>query len=415
MNAPHALATPEVKTLDTVFFELPYVPEFLLEETRLWFAPQQANPKFVHVELVGDSGKNWQAYYSKKGWCFVHEEPRPAEGPFQVPASGIHLTVLEPGKIFTPKPVLRLVEGGPTIPIVSLQKRRPLNEWRPNYLQALNFIKKYEWAQSVPYSVKAAIWEIEECGQIAGSVAWRNAEIVLRNFDSRELRLTLSDIFFNRPEDYPLGSEIYLRVLGTSGPNGFDELVNLSRHPVSRKRKIVASTLGELKNCEGLPALLKLLEDEDPEVRRSALRALGKVGVRTQQDPDGAVAAYLESPEIPERVWAAQAFVKGGDRSHEKYLLTLVKEEPRLLTDMGELGDVLADLKLEESVPYLMNRLKSDRQEFRADAAEALGKVTGLNREYQSNDDDEQRRSALKIYQRWWDDRKKERRTAGAR
>ena len=415
MNAPSVLAEPEVKPLEQVFFELPYVPEFLLEETLLWFVPSRAEPATVFVELVGDSGKNWKTYYSKKGWNFVHEDPRPADGPYHVPPGGIHLTVLEPGKIFSPKPVLRLSSGGPTIPIVSLEKRRPLNEWKPNYIQALNFIKKYEWPHTVPRSVQYAIWEIEECGQIAGSVAWRNAEIVLRNFDSKELRLTLSDVFFNRPEDYPLGSEVYLRMLGTSGPNGFLELLELSKHPVSRKRKVVANTLGDLRNSDGVPSLLELLEDEDPDVRRSALRALGKVGVTPAQDPGGKVAAYLDSPEIPERVWSAQALLKGGDTTHEKYLLTLVKEEPRLLTDMGELGDVLADLKLEESVPYLIQRLKSDRQEFRADSAEALGRVTGLNLEYQSNDNDEQRRAAIKAYQRWWDDRKKERRSENAR
>src|SRR6185436_1432092 len=92
------------------------------------------------------------------------------------------------------------------------------------------------------------------------------------------------------------------------------------------------------------------------------------------------------------------------------FLITLVKEEPRLLTDMGELGDVLADLGLIESVPYLINRLKLDKAEFRADAAEALGKVTGLGLEYQSVDSEEQRRNAIKVYTRWWEDKKKERR-----
>ena len=41
-------------------------------------------------------------------------------------------------------------------------------------------------------------------------------------------------------------------------------------------------------------------------------------------------------------VWAAQAALKGGDRSYEKFLITLVKDEPRLLTDMGEL-EAMAD------------------------------------------------------------------------
>jgi len=87
-----------------------------------------------------------------------------------------------------------------------------------------------------------------------------------------------------------------------------------------------------------------------------------------------------------------------------------VKDEPRLLTDMGELGDVLTDLGLVESVPYLIQRLKSDKQEFRADAAEALSKLTRLGLEYQSLDSEDQRRSAIKTYQRWWEEYKKDRR-----
>ena len=147
-------------------------------------------------------------------------------------------------------------------------------------------------------------------------------------------------------------------------------------------------------------------------MRAMALRSLGRVGVTQELDPAGKVAAYLESEELPFRVWAAQALTKGGSPDHDKFLLGLVKEEPRLLTDMGELGDVLADLGLEESVPYLINRLKHEKSEFRADAAEALARVTRVDLDYQSLDTDDQRRHAIKTYTRWWEDRKRERRKA---
>jgi hypothetical protein len=401
----------DAKQLESAFLELPYIPDFLLEETLFWFAPTREGADAVYLELTGDAAETWKSSYTKKGWSFIHDDPRPAEGPYRVAGPSIRLSILEPGRIFAPKPVLRLAEGGQAIPIVSLEKRRPLNPWKPNYIQALNFIKKYEWPHSLPRSVQHAIWEIEECGQIAGSVSWKNAELILRDFDTKELRLTLADIFFNRPEDYPLGSEVYLRTLGRSGPNGFAELVELAKHPISRKRKVVAHTLGELRKPEGVAPLLVLLEDEDPDVRNAALRALGKTGVRPGEDPSGKVIAYLGDPEVPKRVWAAQSLLKGGDIAHEKFLLTLVKEEPRLLTDMGELGDVLGDLGLFDAVPYLIHRLKSDKAEFRADAAEALGKVTGVELEYHSVDTEEQRKSAIKTYTRWWEDRKREKRS----
>jgi len=398
----------EAKSLDEVYFELPYVPDFLLEEVHLWFVPERDNPTAVYIELLGDSGQHWTSYYSKKGWNFVHEESRPAEGPYR--ATNIHISILEPGRLFAPKPLVRLDKEGAAIPIVGLEKKRPINPWKPNYIQALNFIKKYEWQHSLPRSAQHAIWEIEECGQVAGSISWKNAERILQDCDSKELRLTLADIFYNRPEDYPLGSEVYLRVLGQSGASGFKDLLELAKHPISRKRKIVANTLGELKDSKGVNALLELLEDEDPEVRIAALRGLGRVGVNRDLDPENKVAGFLESEDVSKRVWAAQAALKGGDRSYEKFLITLVKDEPRLLTDMGELGDVLADLSLIEAVPYCVNRLKHPKAEYRADAAEALGKLTGLNLEYQSIDNEDLRRKTIKAYTRWWDEKKRERR-----
>ena len=72
----------------------------------------------------------------------------------------LQLLMQEPGRIFQPKPILRLAGDGPAIPIVSLDKRRPLNPWKPNYIQALNFIRKYEWQTEQPRSVQHAIYEI---------------------------------------------------------------------------------------------------------------------------------------------------------------------------------------------------------------------------------------------------------------
>ena len=400
----------EARTIGVAFLKLPYIPDFILDEVQFWFAPTRREARAVYHELLGASAKSWTSYYTKKGWAFLHADTREAEGPYRVKPGETHIEILEPGRIFAPKPLFQFDRSSPGIPIVSLEKRRPLNPWKPNYIAAVNFIKRYEWPHPLPRSVSYAIWEIEECGQIAGSLSWKNGEAILRDNNSAELRSTLADIFYNRPEDYPLGSEVYLRTLGLAGPEGFEKLTELAAHPVSRKRKIVAQTLGELRRPEGVKTLLLLLDDEDPDVRTAALRAIGRVGVNATTDPEGKVAEYLQSPDIPKRVWAAQSLLNGGDESQEKFLITLVKEEPRLLTDMGELGDVLGDLGLTEAVPFCINRLKSEKPEFRADAAEALAKITGLNIEYQSLDTDEQRRNAIRTYSRWWEDTKRERR-----
>ncbi len=109
-------------------------------------------------------------------------------------------------------------------------------------------------------------------------------------------------------------------------------------------------------------------------------------------------------------MWAAQALFKGGDTSHQKFFINLVKEEPRLLTDMGELGDVLGDIQLLQVVPFVINRLKHDKPEYRADAADALEKLTGLELNYTSHDQSpEVRRRAIRLCNRWWSDYKRTR------
>ena len=388
-----------------------YIPDFLAEDVRFWFVPDREAPKAVYHELVGDAAEIWESYYTKKGRSFI-VSGRSGDGPYTIDAEDLHFEVLEPGKLFAPKATFRFTWDSAPLPLVSLEKRRPLNPWKPNYIEAINFIKGYEWKENVPRAIDYAVWEIEECGEVAGSTAWRNAERILRDHRSRPVLEALADIFFNRPEDFPLGSDVYLRILGESGEAGFALLVMLGDHPIARKRKVVANAFGKLASADGLPTLLLLLEDEDPEVRTAALRAIGKVGVDKESDAEGKVAAYLESDEVPKRVWAAQALYRGGDKSFQKFFINLIKDEPRLLTDMGELGDVLSDLELFQAVPFMINRLKHGKPEYRADAAESLEKLTGLELNYQSYDESqEERRNAIKLCNRWWNDYKRTRAT----
>src|SRR5262245_59065716 len=100
-EAPQEIA----KTLDAVNFELPYIPDFLLEQTLLWFVPSRDKAAGAYLELSGSDAKDWSSYYTKKGWNFVHAESRQADGPYRAAKGGLHLRVLEPGKIFAPKPV----------------------------------------------------------------------------------------------------------------------------------------------------------------------------------------------------------------------------------------------------------------------------------------------------------------------
>ena len=51
------------------------------------------------------------------------------------------------------------------IPLDSIEKRRPLNPWKPNHLRSTNFITRYEWREPVP----RAAW----CGRVGSRPARR--------------------------------------------------------------------------------------------------------------------------------------------------------------------------------------------------------------------------------------------------
>lgn len=425
MHADHRsstgeLSTREELTLDHAVLELPYIPDFLLDDILFWFVPSRDECREVYHELVGRSAENWSTYYSKKGWNFLHDEGAraAAEGPFAVRPGEIDLDLLEPGRLFAPKPRFSFERGGPSFTLVSLEKRRPLNPWKPQFIRALEFIRKYEWPHEIPRRAQAAIWDIEECGEIAGSTSWMNAEGVLLRSDTENVRRTLSDVFYNRPETYPLGSQVYLRVLGRLGREGFEELLELARHPITRKRVAVARALGDPSLGEAiddeerhrlrLETLLVLLEDEDPGVRSAALRSIATEGLRPGND-SSKIAAYLEAPEISHRVWAARA-LSDLDEEQRKFLIGLVKEDRRPLTDLGELGELIAESKLYDVVPYLIQRLKSEDRQVVIDAAEVLQKLSGTELEVTAAGADEEKREAIKRYTRWWEEIKRDRR-----
>ena len=216
-------APPSFETLEEIYLDLPYIPEFLVEDVQFWFVPTFAAAKAVYHELIDESAKDWTAYYTKKGWSFIHETGE-REGPYRVRDGGTHLDVLQPGKIFAPKPRVRLRKDGPPIPLPSLEKHRPINEWKPNYVKALNFIKKYDWPHAIPRRVTLSIWEIEECGQVAGSTSWINAERVLLASDSAQVRTQTFHV---------------MRALDLQGDPLLEEAFAIPCHQVSQRREAI--------------------------------------------------------------------------------------------------------------------------------------------------------------------------------
>jgi len=404
---------PPERMLDELTLELMYIPEFDVEELRYWFAPSLASPRAIYQEIANDPNGHWASYYTRKGWDFLFSgaEPR-GEGPFTVREGGTRLEIVDSGRLFSPKPVVRIGGSGEPLPLVGIAKQQPLNAWRPNYLKGLNFIRKqYRWEHELPTKAVRAFYVIEECGEFSGSSAWINAERIFLQSDSEALRATLSDFFSQRPEEFELGSEIYLRVLGRLGEDGFSKLLELARHSVTRKRRHVAATLAGL--CEGRPrgieTLLLLADDEDFGVRDEALKALAEAGVDAAIDSEGRVASFLESQELRHQVWAAAAYLKGGDEEQRKFLVQLVKDSERTLSELGDLGDIIVNLQLLDVTPFLIRRFKSGTDDIALDAMETLSSLTGIELEYSVLNDPEAKRSATKQLKRWWEERKRER------
>jgi hypothetical protein len=173
----------------------------------------------------------------------------------------------------------------------------------------------------------------------------------------------------------------------------------------------VAATLAGL--CEGRPrgieTLLLLADDEDFGVRDEALKALAEAGVDAAIDSEGRVASFLESQELRHQVWAAAAYLKGGDEEQRKFLVQLVKDSERTLSELGDLGDIIVNLQILDVTPFLIRRFKSGTDDIALDAMETLSSLTGIELEYSVLNDPEAKRSATKQLKRWWEERKRER------
>jgi len=84
--------------------------------------------------------------------------------------------------------------------------------------------------------------------------------------------------------------------LGSIGsPESADALRRHLSDPSARVRSLIASSLGWSGDSSDGPALLQLLRDDDPFVRRSAMRSLTELGIDSAIEP---LAAMLREPSI---------------------------------------------------------------------------------------------------------------------
>ncbi len=403
----------EIQQLDEGVIQAAYIPDFKVDDMILYFSPSLENPKEVYHDLPDKARDRWGGYFTKKGYKFLSDPSGrpPIEGPFQVKPGKMRIEILEPGKIFSPKPCFKKTASSEGIPIMSLEKKRPFDQWKPTYIKSHGFMKRFEAPHAVPRAVDYALWEVEESAEIPGSVSWENAEQILLEYaqGNSQVQEVLGELFEKRSEEFSLGSEVYLRVLGKADEEGLKKVCDYHNYPMTTKRSQVAKALAQLGDQRSLDALLVLLEDEEPEVRTTALKALGSAGVPSDHRAAEILREFQNSEEITERVWATEALYRGGDEDQYKELVKMIKEVDLPLMDMGELGQTLVALKLYSTVPFIIKRTRHERPEIRDDAAEVLRELTGLDPEFYGSDTLEKRRKAVKVWDRWWSDYKKQR------
>jgi HEAT repeat protein len=124
--------------------------------------------------------------------------------------------------------------------------------------------------------------------------------------------------------------------------------------------------------AEALPALLKIMNDPDPEVRHAAVAVLGTLG-KAAKPAVPALAALLGDPKMETRYAAASSLarIEPGSPLVVPAFLRILKEEDtswshQIEADLGELGS-----GAKAAVPALVTRTERGDCE----AAEALGKI----------------------------------------
>jgi HEAT repeat protein len=150
------------------------------------------------------------------------------------------------------------------------------------------------------------------------------------------------------------------------------------------ERAGAAQRLGSGMQKKAVPPLIKLLEDESPQVRIAAIEALGAIGHPASIEPLAFALSNLHKTaksrsqrstheaEMMEREALAKALVAAGQPSVTPLLKSLESEdkEARRLA-----AQALGQIKDSQAVEPLMRKLEDNRSDVRQAAALALGAI----------------------------------------
>jgi HEAT repeat protein len=168
-----------------------------------------------------------------------------------------------------------------------------------------------------------------------------------------------------------------LRILKAE-PKALAEAV--SPHAKDKNAAVRAGVAGALNRCgtDGLPALLKLLDDGEADVRRQAVQSLAVVAARTpaaRKEVLSGLQKRVEDDSQPVRLDLARALPRCGDDS-AKALLTLADDADASVRAhaIAGLGQIKAGGK--EALAALSKKAKGDEDAMvRQSAVRTLGKM----------------------------------------
>lgn len=149
-------------------------------------------------------------------------------------------------------------------------------------------------------------------------------------------------------------------------------LVSALNDPAARVRAAAALALGRLGDPESGPALVGVLSDPSVEVREAAALALGEIEPTPASQAQ--ILARLRTPDAPGRIAASRALLGLDTISFSDDLAAVLRDvDPTVRQGMAAVLGETGDVR---AVPYLLSLLKTDvNAGVRSEAAFRLGKV----------------------------------------
>ena len=142
-------------------------------------------------------------------------------------------------------------------------------------------------------------------------------------------------------------------------------------------RRMALTSLGEVGAVEAIPAVVKMISDEDAGLRSAAINAAGDIGPAAKAAVPGLLSATKDNSVC---LQAVQALAKVGCEAKQvrEYLLAAYKSERDGFARVA-IVRAMHQLCGGESIPTLLDALQNDSDEnVRANSAELLGKLRAL-------------------------------------